>query len=97
VIQSMLAMGHSFAPRAVGVAMPAAVAAMKARRSSAVIINLPDFFCSAAARQKRCNDRADRAPDALGGSLFITSFFCAPSSPCGWSSQLKNLRLFSLL
>ena len=28
---------------------------------------------------------------------FITSFFCAPSSPCGWSSQLKNLRLFSLL
>src|SRR5262249_57836380 len=36
VIQSMV--GHSFAPRAVGVATQAAVVAMKARRSSAVIL-----------------------------------------------------------
>jgi hypothetical protein len=37
VIQSIPAVGHSFAPRPTGAAMLAAVAAMKERRSGAVM------------------------------------------------------------
>src|SRR5262249_3361217 len=61
VIQSMV--GHSFAPRVVGVATQAAVVAMKARRSSDVILISLLFYITAATYPIGC--LAERAPGTL--------------------------------
>jgi hypothetical protein len=71
VIQSMV--GHSFAPRAVGVATQTAVVAMKARRSSAVIL-VSLIFLKLGSDRAKC--KARRA--STGNATTLAEYRKAP-------------------
>src|SRR5262249_5188513 len=89
VIQSMPAVGHSFAP-AVGAAMLAAVAAMKARRPSAVISTSLVYWSSAAAKPRCATTSPTEHPNASPLSELCKLFPIL-------QGQLASFTLFALV
>src|SRR5262249_47112234 len=89
VIQSMPAVGHSFAP-AVGAAMLAAAAAMKARRPSAVISTSLVYWSSEAAKPRCATTSPTEHPNASPLSELCKLFPIL-------QGQLASFTLFALV